>query len=444
MISAVRLERYGEYGESPLIGCGRRAGSCRFLALACRLLPAALCLVFPAASLLMAQTVSDTRAELTPTQPHPSAGWPNQGTMPRSAYAGPGACARCHPAIWQTWEKSQMAHAMELASDSQYLRTHPDMSFRHGPYTYHIVREGNRAVYSVSDESHTLSIPLLWAYGVGVVGQTYVFYLNGTYYETEVAYYPVLHRPSIVAGLPDAIPPTLAEAFGLPLASLAARQCISCHTTAAVTSNELHVDTMIRGVTCEACHGPGAEHVARMEKQATAVKGGRSSIFNPATLDPVNLEDFCGECHRSSQLVIREGLHGLDTIHYEPYRLEMSQCWIMTRRITCVTCHDPHQALQRGPAAYDSACLSCHSSRANSRARARRTASNTRATREARDHVAIRAMGSTCPVAVRNCASCHMPECRLPSAPFTMSDHFIRIVGPDDACSKRSPSSKSG
>jgi hypothetical protein len=354
-----------------------------------------------------------------------------------------------------------MAHAMQPASDSEYLRENPDLRFQHGPYSYRIVREGDQSIYSVSDGNHTLSIPLLWAYGVGVVGQTFVFRVNGTYYEVEVAYYPVLHRLSIVAGLPQSIPPTLQEAFGLPLIPVAAQQCIACHTTAAVVNNQLDVDTMIRGVTCEACHGPGAQHVARMERASLGARASskppppaagkmprlpgtkmaHSLIFNPATLNPANLENFCGECHRSSRLVIAEGLHGLDSIHYEPYRLEMSQCWIMTRRIDCVTCHDPHQPLQRDPSAYDSACLSCHPQNRAHPARARRARLQPGAPEISaglKADATSAAPGRSCPIASNNCVTCHMPKCRLPLAPFTMSDHFIRVVGPDDACSKGS------
>ncbi|MGH9325865.1 MAG: multiheme c-type cytochrome, partial [Terriglobia bacterium] len=169
------------------------------------------------------------------------------------------------------------------------------------------------------------------------------------------------------------------------------------------------------GVSCEACHGPGARHVALSQK-GTSGEAARRSIFNPATLEPVEIENFCGECHRTSRLVTLEGLHGLDTVHYEPYRLEMSQCWIMTRRISCLTCHDPHQPLQRNPAAYDAACLSCHPSRPSRRMAA--------------------GQAYACPVATHNCVTCHMPKCRLPRAPFSMSDHFIRIVASNDACSQ--------
>jgi Cytochrome c554 and c-prime len=384
----------------------------RPVAAACCVLLTALYLL-ATGSLLMSQTATDIVPEQIPTQSHPSAWWPNGGSELRNAYIGPRVCANCHPSIFKSWEESQMAQAMRPAADSEYLRANPDLTFRHGPYTYRIVSNGGTSIYSVSERNRTLGVPLLWAYGVGVVGQTFVFQLNHTYFETEVAYYPVLHRLSIVAGLSDAIPPTLEQAFGLPLVPTAAQQCISCHSTAAVTENQLHVDTMMRGVTCEACHGPSAQHVTQMENRPADSQVDDRLTFNPATLNPVDLENFCGECHRSSRLVVAEDLHGLDTVHYEPYRLEMSPCWIMTRRITCVTCHDPHQPLQTNATTYDSACLSCHPS----------------------DRTISTQMRKACPVATKSCVTCHMPKCRLSAAPFTMSDHFIRIVRQDDACS---------
>lgn len=309
-----------------------------------------------------------------------------------------------------------MAHAITPAAKSAFLLARPHMAYRWGPYTYRIDDAGNQALYTVTDGGRTLSVPLLWAYGTGVVGQAFIFRLDQTYYEAEVAFYPALGRLDVVAGLTRTPPQTLQQAFGLPLSSSAARQCIACHTTAAVTTNQLNVDSMILGVTCEACHGPGARHVAAMRALSKGEKPAATFIFEPAKLAPADLENFCGACHRTSLRVISEGLHGLDTVHYEPYRLEMSQCWIMSQQITCVTCHNPHQALKRGPAAYDADCLSCHSGQ----------------TRPA----TAAAMGKVCPVATRNCVTCHMPKCHLPLSPFTMSDHFIRVVRPGDACAK--------
>lgn len=363
-----------------------------------------------------AQTASDAKAETGPAPAHPRGWWPRDGRPARSAYVGERTCATCHQEIAKSWQTTQMGHALHPAAQSRFLRAHPHMSYQRGPYTYRIDLENGQAIYSMTGGGQKLSIPLLWAYGTGVVGQAFVFRVNGTYYEAEAAYYPVEGKLSLVAGLDETVPQNPAAAFGLPLSSSAAEQCISCHTTAAVTSGQLDVEHMTAGVSCEACHGPGARHVAAMRALARGAKPAQDFIFNPAKLSPVNLEDYCGACHRSSLLVTAEGLHGLDNVHYEPYRLEMSKCWIMTNKITCTTCHDPHKPLDRNFADYDSACLSCHLQRPG-----RLTASHP---------------GRPCPVATHDCATCHMPKCRLPRAPFMMTDHFIRIVRPGDPCAK--------
>lgn len=370
---------------------------------------------------LCGQTILETQPETQPEQTHRKGWWPNNGSAPRSAYVGSRACASCHAAEFAGWKASEMANALKPAADSELLRAYPHLSFQWGKYGYRMDLDGDQALYSVSDGTTTLSLPLLWAYGVGVVGQAFVFLDQGTYYEAEVAYYPTLGGLDVVAGVPRTVPPTLQAAFGIPLIPMAAQQCISCHTTAAVVDGRLRVESAILGVSCEACHGPGQHHLTAMNTAGHSAKSGPKLIFNPASLGPADLEDFCGACHRTSSRVQMKGLRGLDTVHYEPYRLEMSSCWIMSQRITCLNCHNPHQPLARSSSAYDAACTDCHSVGAM-----HGTAAGGRGAPS----------GKVCPVGNRDCASCHMPKCRLPLSPFSMSDHFIRVVSAGDACAQ--------
>jgi hypothetical protein len=369
---------------------------------------------------LRGQTILETQPETLPQQTHHKGWWPNDGSAPRSAYAGSESCAPCHAAEFAGWQASEMATALKPAAQSEFLRARPNLSFGWGNYTYRIDLGKNEATYSVTDGNSTLTAPLLWAYGVGVVGQAFVFLLQDTYYEAEVAYYPELGRLDLVAGIPREIPATIQRAFGIPLLPTAAEQCIACHTTAAVTENRLQTRSAIPGVSCEACHGPGARHVAVMKTVANSAKRVPKHIFNPASLAPADLEDFCGACHRTSLRVQAKGLHGLDTVHYEPYRLELSLCWIMSQRITCLTCHNPHQPLERKSSAYDADCTACHSSETVKQISAGGAVHS----------------GKVCPVAKQDCTTCHMPKCRIPLSPFSMSDHFIRIVSANDACAQ--------
>jgi hypothetical protein len=141
---------------------------------------------------------------------------------------------------------------------------------------------------------------------------------------------------------------------------------------------------------------------------------GIASIMNPGRLNPIDLVDFCGTCHRTFMDVELSHTSGLPNLRFQPYRLERSQCWGKSEaRITCLTCHDPHQPRVRELAAYDDKCLSCHRSGSSS-------ASGS-------DHA-----GKACTVSTNNCVSCHMPKYDMPGMHFKFTDHFIRVVRKDE------------
>jgi hypothetical protein len=123
-----------------------------------------------------------------------------------------------------------------------------------------------------------------------------------------------------------------------------ASACIGCHTTNAVAGKRLRVQTMTMGVGCEACHGPGGEHVK-------AIKAGHpetAHIFNPGKLAGGELDDFCGSCHRTWWQVLILRTHSVNNVRFQPYRLENSRCWdAEDTRISCIACHDPHQHRRR-------------------------------------------------------------------------------------------------
>ncbi|HTG16363.1 MAG TPA: multiheme c-type cytochrome [Blastocatellia bacterium] len=326
-------------------------------------------------------------------------------------YVGSSKCSECHKGKGSTQPGTPMAHALEPIADCQVLTAHPRLTFRNGPYTYQITRQGNRSIYSVTDGEKTISEPILYCLGSGKVGQTYILRHNDLFYESRVSYYQPIQNLDFTIGQPRLVPSSVEEAFGRPLGLDEARDCFACHAPAAVVESRLQLDPLIPGVNCEACHGPGEKHVKAV---ASGSKG--SQIFNPGKMDAFSLsQEFCGTCHRSfDQVMLMPAQGGVNNIRFQPYRMFNSRGHNkLDPRTSCVACHDPHDKLEHDAARYDSTCLACH------------LKSPTEAKTDKRKAAA-------CPVGKQQCTDCHMPKLEIPGTHFKFTDHWIRIVKPND------------
>jgi len=307
-----------------------------------------------------------------------------------------------------------MAHASKLASDDVNLRKRASLTFQIGSYHYSLVADAGRSVYSVSDGKQSMSFEPLWAMGAGHMGQTYVYEQSGDYYESHVSYYTAVESLDVTTGHDRGLPPNLKNAAGRRMYAPETRLCFGCHTTASATSNKFDPTNLYQGVTCEACHGPGADHVAAEE---SGMADARSLAFNPNHLSRADAVDFCGACHRTTGDVLNSNWVeiGVMNVRFQPYRLQLSRCWEKgDSRLTCTSCHDPHQPLRHSAAEYDAACLKCHVASLGAKATA--------------DHP-----GKGCSKSTNNCVTCHMPRYELPGAHSTFTDHWIRVVLANEA-----------
>ncbi len=341
---------------------------------------------------------------------HPTPEWnPTLGPPAGAKYVGDAVCAECHVAEAKTFPSAPMEQAGAWARDAAILKAHPKLTFRWGPYIYRIVRQGNGSIYSVSEGKRTISVPILWAFGRGEAGQTYLFRYQGAYYQSMVSFYNDTQRLDITLGAPRRLPPSLSLALGARLTEQGARLCIACHTTGALIGGRFHPRRAVPGVHCEACHGPGGAHLAAL--QAGNIAQAKRAIFNPGKLSAGRLDDFCGDCHRSWMKVELMGVRGVRNVRFQPYRLELSHCWSPTDpRISCLACHNPHQPLETSEAFYDSKCLACHLVKGQL--------------------PNAQHPGRACPVSTSHCIACHMQKYQLPGGHFAFTDHDIRIVKP--------------
>lgn len=176
-------------------------------------------------------------------------------------------------------------------------------------------------------------------------------------------------------------------------------RCFACHSTGPLTvSTERGIVPHELGVRCESCHGPGAAH---------AREPARVRPRNPARLTAGEINQLCGECHRMPAKERDEtSLRDPWNSRHQPLMLAASKCFLQSNgRLSCLTCHRPHQPLETKSGAYDSVCAECHATSRHKSA-----------------------------VAGRACAGCHMPAVR-PQPYLKFSNHRIGIYAPSDPLS---------
>ncbi|HEX4948250.1 MAG TPA: multiheme c-type cytochrome [Blastocatellia bacterium] len=345
----------------------------------------------------------------------PAMEWRPTHAPANTKYLGNKACAECHTQT-DTQHKTPMGKALELATDCGILKANPKLTFKSGNYAYTITRQGNQSIYSVTDGKETMAAPILYAFGQGKAGQTYVLAVSGKYYESRVSFYNEIAGLDYTLGAPREPAKSLTEAFGRSMDSLDTKDCFSCHATAAVSERQLQLDKLTPGITCEGCHGGGEQHVALMKSKGDGAKRrrGEMAILNPGHFDTEGLTQFCGSCHRTwAQVQLMKEARGVVNVRFQPYRIFGSKCYDFDdKRISCTTCHDPHEETKQNAAFYDAKCMACHG--------------KAEVNNDVKMYPSCKA-GKT-----NNCASCHMPQYEIPGAHHKFSDHWIRVVKPGE------------
>jgi len=251
------------------------------------------------------------------------------------------------------------------------------------------------AAQSLSEHAHALApappgSPGEWAFGAGRKAITYVSHTDEeTYVERAASYYASTKSMGVTPGH-KAGTDLEYPAFHPTTSAL---RCFRCHSTGDLTlSSGFAIQPAQYGIRCEACHGPGAAHVA--------AGGGSDTIRNPKRLNAVELNAFCGTCHRKPPEAGAEG-DWTDpwNVRHQPASLSQAACFRKSAgRLSCLTCHDPHAPLVTSAKAYDQRCAGCH--------------------REVRHRTAV---------AGTACVTCHMPQVQEPAPEIQFTNHWIGI-----------------
>jgi len=335
---------------------------------------------------------------------------------PQVAAKPESACLSCHKARSESEPFTPMGRAMALTGANPVLRDNPKLTVTKGRFTYTVETHGDESTYSVSDGTGTITVPIHWNFGAGA--QTWILEHNGKRYESAVSFYPSIPGLDYTTGDEDLRPQTLEDAIGREIFAPEQKVCFGCHTSNSQVNGKLNLDGFRPGVSCDHCHAGTSAHLS------DALNGDFSAPPPDLRKWPAeDISNFCGQCHRSWETVLRNHWRGSLTVRFQPYRLANSKCFDgADPRISCIACHDPHVDVVRQDSSYDAKCLACHSAEAGA---VKRPASA--------DWAPDLRQALICPTAKSDCVSCHMPKVKLPNGHLTFTDHQIRIVRPGEA-----------
>jgi hypothetical protein len=321
----------------------------------------------------------------------PTTNWFPQAVSPaaakkppaRTEYAGDQACRACHQEQAKTY--FQTAHHLSTTFPSASTvkgSFSGDASVMHtsNPYLHFKMTATPDGFFQSAIEEPGPGKTISRTERIDIVageprkGQSYLFWKGDQLFQLPVTYWVEtnswVNSPSYPDGSPhfdkDIIP-----------------RCLECHASyfewVPTAVNLYRKNSLVLGIFCEKCHGPGQQHVALHRKTPKLAEGTSEAIVNPAKLTRDRRLDVCGVCHSGNGVPIAPSLsflpgddlrdyidipyisaeQAIDVHGNQVQLLRKSRCFVASNTLTCDTCHDVHKT-ERDAAAFSSRCLTCH------------------------------------------------------------------------------------
>ena len=377
----------------------------------------------------------------------------------QGTYVGRAACTGCHAAQDSAWRGSHHDLAMQPADSATVLGDFNNRTFDYaGTRSTFFRRNGGFWVRTDGADGRLAEFPVAYTFGIYPLQQYLVPFPRGRYQALPIAWDA---RPRAEGGqrwfhlYPGEKVDSRDVLHWTGLLQNWNFMCAECHSTnlqkGYVAAADSYATTWSEiDVSCEACHGPGSEHVRQAGRQAGGGDGGQAGSDLLVTLKPVAAGTWvfdsgraiarraaplashaevetCARCHARRSVLwpeyrqgkLLEQTHRVAVLDDDLYFADGQQrdevyeygSFLQSRMyragVTCSDCHDPHSGRIRAPG--NALCARCHLA--------------TKYDDPSHHHHRAGSVEA-------QCVSCHMPT-RNYMVVHARLDHSIRVPRPD-------------
>ena len=331
------------------------------------------------------------------------------GDAPTAKYVGKVACAACHAKEVERWTGSHHDLAMQEVAESTVLGDFENASVTHYGVTSTFYRDGDHFMVRTEGVTGELEdFEIKYVFGVHPLQQYLIEFPGGRQQALGLAWDV---RPTEEGGqrwfhlYPDEKIAFDDELHWTRPSQNWNSMCAECHSTDLQKNYDPATKTFATtwseiDVSCEACHGPGSNHLLWAEKKAgwEGFESDKGLILalderkgvswamgaetgNATRSTPRNSEreiEMCARCHARRSPISPNYAHGDRLMdHYLPRRLDEGmyfsdgqiddevyvygsflQSRMYQAGVTCSDCHEPHDLSLRAPG--NGVCAQCH------------------------------------------------------------------------------------
>ena len=354
-------------------------------------------------------------------------------------------CRECHRGEFDAWTGSHHRQAMRRASAQTVLGDFNDVAFTHaGVQSRFFKKAGKFFVNTEGKDGQHADFEIAYTFGVEPLQQYLIAFPGGRLQALSIAW--DTQRKRWFHLYPDENSPPGDALHWTGSYQTWNIHCAECHSTNLQkgydpAGNTYETTWSEINVSCQACHGPGSEHVAwgrRWQEGETSQASGKGLIVELKTASSRAQVDTCARCHSRRHRVSEEDRHGrrfLDdfmpaTLREGLYHADgqildevyvygsFLQSKMYQAGVRCSDCHDVHSLELK--ASGNALCIRCHGESPDPRFKGLKSK---RYDAPSHHFHPVESAGA-------QCVGCHMPA-KTYMVVDPRRDHSFRVPRPD-------------